>query len=758
MDIPEQVLIRDGKNAQAAQKRAHEKLRHSHPHIFENDISGTFTELNRNSISNFNSEHKSLVSVRNNPFHAMVHVNTELRSGASRKNVIWYAHENTNTTLVLGEVVILPWTHPGVQIALTEDLEDAYEVDDHRYKELIEIMPLSRARFDKVIPEIVGIYDPGGRVGDMKYSEPRTGLKAVKLQMTKDQVRAFISKTKGVLFVTGAPGSGKTTVALQRMRFLFDLGDQQKIVEHTPDRSRIFLANQNLIEHSKVLLEKQLEIPSNILSLVSHFIEGYLDDAWRNKNGALLLAQPIKDHFLRRGREAFFSTCSVDDLKGCWNIYDEQIVERLAEVGGAEWANFDLPSTRQVDAVGKLRLKIEAFAARQQKRRPAADPFSSEVRMDRLYQNCVREYEDLRSQMVRNDTDRFDGLFLKWLFYVYDPLQALAGYFGSRKHEGALRIKRGTAARVNEETVTDQIFSDFGERHYRREETAWLAWLLRFALPSQADPKNRFREVPNAESPISDKYGPWSHVVIDEAQDLSVVEASLISSFVMRDGALTIAADFRQVVSPVHGMENPNAFKIGCHLVSQADDFKQFPFTKNMRQSGHIGNFLRGFYAKAFGELPPFLANDEMSGPKPQLRLMSNVNFAPTIRNALNTFKKAKFVGTIALLQINEDVDEMASYREMLEREQVPLAPIWDCNSTDGRLVTTSVERIKGLEFDVCFVIGLEDAENTTINFNRNRVYVALSRPTQRLYMLCEQFPGLLHGLSDELYEVFDAR
>ena len=758
MPVPEHVLIRDEKNAHTVGRRANETLRHSHPHIFENDITGAFVEVNRIHMAQFSAQQRSLISIRNHPFHAMVQVNTELRNGTSRKNIVWYAHENTNTTVVLDGVTILPWTHPGVQLALTEDLEDECDVDDPRYKELVEITPLSRARFNTVLPEIIGIYDPGGRVGDIKELKPSTGLKSVKLQMTKDQVRAFVSKIKGVLFVTGAPGSGKTTVALQRMRFLFDLGEQQTLVEHTPERSRVFLANQNLIEHSKSLLENQLEIPSRVLYLVSDFVEEYLDDAWRNKEDALFLSHPIKNHLIRRGREAFFSTCSSEDLKACWKCYELQIVERLSEISNAEWTNLKLQSVRQVDALAKLKSKIGDFVARQQAREPTDDPFSSEVRMNRLYSSCAREYENLRSEMVRTDIDKFDGLFLKWLFHVYDPLDAIATFFGSRKHEGGLRIKRGTASRIDEELVIDQIFSEFSGRQYRREEMAWLAWLLRFSLPSESDPKNRFREVPYAVSPITDKYGPWSHVVIDEAQDLSVVEASLISSFVVRDGALTIAADFRQVVSPVHGMENPNAFKIGCLLVSNAEDFKQFPFTKNMRQSEEIGNFIRGFYGKAFGELPPFLANEEMSGPKPQLRLMPYVNYAPTIRNALNTFRKTNFTGTIALLQINEDEDEMTSFREMLEKEQIPLAPIWASDGADGKLVTTSVERIKGLEYDVCFVLGLEEAENATINFNRNRVYVALSRPTQRLYMLCEHFPSLLHGVSNELFDVFDAR
>lgn len=757
MLVPAHQVEKDSANAVSAHDRSLAKLRNAYPSIIVDDITGAFSNTNKALLAQFNADHKSLVAIRNRSFSAMVKVNTVLRGGSVRKNVLWYAHENTSTTQILGDVVIMPWTHPGIQRALVEDLNDDYEIEDERYT-LEEITPLSRARYDQVLPDIIGIYDPGGRVGNVKELVQQTGLKAVKLQMTKDQVKAFISRMKGVLFVTGAPGSGKTTVAFQRMRFLFDAGEQKSNVVHTPETSRVFLANQNLIEHSRTLLEKQLEIPPSIVTLVNSFIEEYLDDAWKYKHDALLLTHRAKKRLFSRGREAFFSTCTVDDLKGCWNTYEVQIVQRLGEILETKWEGLSDNNAKQTAALIGLKTKILEFATKHQKRKNLHDPASSEVRMDKLYAFCAREYDTIRTTLARKDEKKFDDIFLKWLFYVYDPLDAVASYFEGKKHEGKLRIRKGTAAKIDEELIIEQIFENFSDRQYRQEEIPWLAWLLRFALPTTSESSLRFREVPRAESPVMHKYGPWSHIVIDEAQDLSVVEASLISSFVVRDGALTISADFRQVVSPVHGMETPGAFKIGCHLLSKDDDFKQFLFSKNMRQTSQIANFLRGFYAKAFGETAPFVANDILNGPKPQLRIMPYVSYASTIRNALNTFKKTGFSGSMALLQINEDEDEMLQYREMLEKENISLADIWDSVGLEGKLVTTSVERIKGLEYDVCFVFGLEKAENMTYNFNKNRVYVALSRPTQRLFMFCEHFPNLLQGVNSDLYDVFDAR
>ncbi len=757
MSIPSQTIQRDTKNAKIAMESAHDKLRNTHGQKFIDDITGFYTTANKQRWSHYSAEQKSLIAICENPFHAMVEINTFHENGRTN-HAMWYANEHTSTTQFFDDdIIIVPWTHPGFQIAITEDLNEKHEVNDPRYR-LSGIKPLARARFQKVFPVIVGIYDPGGHVGQIEKVAATTGLKAVKLNMTRDQVNAFISKMRGVLFVTGAPGSGKTTVAFQRMRFLFDEGETRIGVEHRPENSKVFLANENLIKHSKDLLEKHLDIPPSIVSLIKNFIEEYLDDAWRFKHDALLLSRDIPNALERRAREAFFSTCSVDDMKKCWKTYELQIAERLSTASQSEWGTLQYRRIEHRESQSKLIGRLDEFAKRQQKRPFSSTPTSSEVSMDRLYWHCSRQYDDLRKELTRPDVEEFDGLFSKWLYFVYDPIECLKKYFGSKSNEGEIRIRQGTGARLNEELIVRNILEDWEKRRYRREEIGWLAWLLWFVLPTTEDPKDRFREMPNAYSPISGKHGPWQHIVIDEAQDLSVVEASLLSSFMLRDGALTISADFRQVVSPVHGMKNLDAFKIGCNLIRNADDFTQYPFTKNLRQSGQIGKFLKGFYEKVFGELPQFMANDEMNGPKPQLHLMPYVNFAQTIRKMLNVFKEKKVTGSMAFLQINEDEDEMIRYREMLEKENISLAAIWASDSDDGAMITTSIERIKGLEYDICFVVGLEKAENTMLNFNKNRAYVALSRPTQRLYMFCEHIPGLLHGINSDLYDVFDAR
>ena len=166
-------------------------------------------------------------------------------------------------------------------MALVVELGEEEDIGAYGYT-LVTVKPLVRAKFSKILPDISGLYEPGGSVRPEESKAPTTGLKAIKLDMTRDQVRAFISKMDGMMLVSGAPGSGKTTVGMQRIRFLYDQQEVRKAdlknVTYSPELTRVFLANQNLIDYSKKMLEKDLNIPSGIVELVNTFIKEYLGE------------------------------------------------------------------------------------------------------------------------------------------------------------------------------------------------------------------------------------------------------------------------------------------------------------------------------------------------------------------------------------------------------------------------------------------------------------------------------------------------
>ena len=748
-------VARDHKNAREASRLAKRDLG-------SNNESGRFDQDTHGDIEQFASIQKtrepqkdSLQAIVDTPFHAMVEVQTETESSTDDETIhVWYANKNTTVNNPLNKEgpTVLRWTHPGFLIALAaENLGETYDMKSENYK-LVSVTPLAKAKFDEVLPEISGIYEPGGSENLKPKSAPKAGLKAVKFDMSPEQVQAFTSRLTGTMVITGAPGSGKTTVAFQRIRFLFNeqkKTDSLRDLKFKPELTKIFLANKNLERHAEYLLEHELQVPRefNVITGIGGFIEDYLNSTWQFKDQAILKHVPNKNS-QDFARDAIVGLANADDLKGLWFEHEKNILRKLGE---------DDISSGQASVDSALRNIIGQINEKFKDTKITMDPNLSRLSLDKIYFDINSRYNLIRRQLMdrsASDLELFDDELRKWIFKVYDPISSLYSYFNSQKDSIVDRLERSTGGAANVEEAIKTALSEWQTRRYRSEDNGWIAWLLRFSLPRSTEPEQKFRNIPSALS-ISFVNGvQWSHIAIDEAQDLSVAEASLLGSLVSPKGALTISLDFKQIVSPVKGITDTNAFLIGNSIKDEREAL-YYPFAKNFRQSNEIGKFLQEFYRVAFEEQPTFDVNSSLFDAKPQLIIAETQNFANRISQIVKVFKRSDTIESVALLQINEDIPYMSELRTNLEDSGAQLADANETHSNSG-LVTSTVEKIKGLEFDACILLGLDDIAPSARGFSVNRAYVGLSRPTRRLIMICQEYPTVLRGIDQSLFDIIE--
>ncbi len=400
----------------------------------------------------------ALQSIADDPFHAMLEA--EIEGPQGRTTVLWYANKNTRANHVLpaddAEIKVLAWTHPGFQKGLTGEL-DEWAHFRRTGLAVTGVRPFARARFTQTAPAVAGLYDPGGKVDGFPGPPERAaaGLKSVKLDMTPEQVEAFIARMDGLLLVTGAPGTGKTTVALQRIRFLLDqqqLREPRSHVLYAPDLTRVFLASDNLMSYTRNLLSNELAVPSDVVSPVPKFIEAYLDHVWASRGRSRPIARRMSIQ-VQRARHAMLNLCTAKDLRGVWSAVEDQARRRLTNTSAADWMHVTptVGSARAATVLAESLADIPPHAA--------DDPVASVVRMDQLWRRVRAPYDECRRAMVQENRDRFDRTFLNWLYWVFNPVDVLRTYFGDRRNQAVELIRRGVPELATPQKVVDEVLA-----------------------------------------------------------------------------------------------------------------------------------------------------------------------------------------------------------------------------------------------------------------------------------------------------------
>ena len=255
-----------------------------------------------------------------------------------------------------------------------------------------------------------------------------------------------------------------------------------------------------------------------------------------------------------------------------------------------------------------------------------------------------------------------------------------------------------------------------------------------------------------------------THVVIDEAQDLTPVEALAVRPWADDTAVVTAVGDLRQRVDRGRGVRSWDELGLPKR--------KRKAFKINYRQSWNVGQFVIRLHELLFGAEANWSVSTKAYGPKPRLRaLVGDDALTPTqaVADEVRWMREQVPKATIAVVvddalsggEVDELTDTLIDEIDALGVE-VEVEP-WgkDGVQRTGCVLLLRAAQTKGLEFDGVVILGhaatwtrrfgiaatadLNEAEQVA----RNRLYVAASRARQLLSVVTTGRSKLLRALED---------
>jgi DNA helicase IV len=559
-----------------------------------------------------------------------------------------------------------------------------------------------------------------GRMGDIVAT----------IQAEQDEI--IRADLPGVLVVQGGPGTGKTAVALHRAAFLL-YSYRERL-----GRSGVLLVGPNPIflrYIEKVL--PSLGETGVVMLTPGELFPGVVAISDDDPAVAALKGDPRMADVVAN---AIRARQSVPDAPRTMDVDGHPLVLRPQVVAAARARARSSRKPHNLARVGYVKEILDQLAA--QYARLLGVKLTSENRNDLLAD--LREAKDVRREINLTWMPLTPQRLLDDLFADEQRLRRAAPYLTDAQR-AMLRRDRGEPWTVSDVPLLDEAAEllgedDSAERIARRAAAQQRAEALEYArgalqisgggggLVSAEALADRFTDegaiFSAAERAAGDRAWAFGHVVVDEAQELSAMQWRLL----MRRNpsrSMTLVGDVAQTGSAAGATswaQMLDRFVAGRWRLSE--------LTVNYRTPAAVMRLASAVLDAAGIDVAAPTSVREGDSPPVALRidLADDAAMAAAVRAEL-----AKIDG--GRLAVIAPASRSAALYRKLSRELGAAVVGSGAGAIDSPLAVLTVSRAKGLEFDA--VVLIEPAEIMAESpRGANDLYVALTRPTQRLLVV----------------------
>jgi DNA helicase IV len=539
----------------------------------------------------------------------------------------------------------------------------------------------------------------GALMAQLSRARDRT-MHSIVATIQAEQDRAIRAPGKGVVSISGGPGTGKTVVALHRAAYLL-----------YSDRRRYETGGVLVVGPSGVFMRYIERVLPSLgetavaLRSLGEVVDGiratrHDEPAVADVKGAARMAELLR----RTSRQA------VPDAPGEFRVFyrDDWIV-----LGSRELSQL----RRHLLSQGKRNRQIPRVAS------TLLDAMWRQVRGDRGRSRGKDEFVDV---MLGNR--EFVEFAVAW-WPALDATEVLGwlrdGELVARVGEGVLSAEDVTALTkswagdgwsVEDVPLVDELRYLLGDVPEGRDEPDPLAHLVDENMPELTTVTDReFSVGPRTTTRTEDD--TYAHVLVDEAQDLTPMQWRML-------GRRGRAATWTIVGDPAQSSWPDPAEAAAARGEALGDKPRhEFHLSTNYRNSKEIYDFAAA-YAERVGldaDLPDAVRS---TGIEPEQRHVDDLEAG--VRSALGDLAGA-VEGTVAIVAPTVRRAEVQGWLDSWTEHAADAA-----GGASARIAVLTGLDTKGLEFDGIVVVAPDDIERESTT-GRATLYVVLTRATQRL-------------------------
>jgi|GEM_PF-5710441 len=600
-------------------------------------------------------------------------------------------------------------------------------------------------------------------------AKPTFGLSDIIILADQPQRAAMLLPFGDSVIIEGPPGSGKTSIGIMRIACLYDQQWEELQLERGKDPAfhdyksmQVLVFNDEMVEYlkslaqsigvekvwvettrdffqkicrsTKMLTGTQRADRPRVAALKGRIevLEAYFK-AFQRHAAADWAANEValRDSLFKLGPDFVFLAGEIGD----WT--KKLASAKLTEHGLGVSINLADPLTEAIKRIREgqspTRFCIDSAGTMPSH----AVQGSTKLREDRMREG-LKMSKRIIEGVIRRTTDRVAITRAMFDSPEYATLLEAAAKSGI----GAKRVADGDRLWRRQYSIENPSYSEF--------DLAVSAWLGSKILLSASE----------RESPwIGGRRERLTHLVVDEAQDLSPCHVAAIAAQLTHKGTMSLVGDLHQNLNPLGGLQTWDDAKVA--------GAKRSVFGVNYRQTRELGEFLRRLHVALYGKDAVWTASDKTMGGVPRTGVVRSWKQAAAAVSAeVKHWREQIPESTVAVLYDGKiEARRKKWLRKRLEEalsDQLTTVDLVTAESggaalrrTD-RVVIASVKQTKGLEFDAVVFIDFQPKWNKEVEEvdlrARNGLYVAASRARAGLSFCMAHLPKAFYSMEVDSY------